>query len=192
MRKLSSADELQQAESAFRAVFARVSNADPFQPRLGARLLLYPIDNTLLDAQFEAVATASIHAGVERPYFAGYGGEEAGWGGTYGHRLVDVRSYDDYRYDDDGFLIIEHFLFAPRGEWGLVTSHGEYAIVAGTETFIDDLRSALGYDEVRALGDLVSDWREIGHGGGSVEWVPRLLNHVLGAGKGPRLWERSS
>ncbi len=138
---------------AFRAVFARVSSTDPFQPRFGARLLLYPIDYTLLDAaQFEAVATASIHAGVERPYFAGYGGEEAGWGGTYGHRLVDVRSYDDYRYDDDGFIIIEHFLFAPRGECALVTSYGEYAIVAGTETFLDDLRSALGYDEVRALG----------------------------------------
>ena len=79
MRKLSSVEELQQAESAFRAVFARVSSTDPFQPRLGARLLLYPIDYTLLDAaQFEAVATASIHAGVERLYFAGYGGEEAG------------------------------------------------------------------------------------------------------------------
>lgn len=185
-------EQLQQAESAFRAVFAKANYTDPFNPRLGSRLLVYPIDYTILEpAQFEAVGAASIRSGAPQAYVAGYGGEELGWSGTYDHRLVDLHNYEDYR-PSGGSRNLEHFLFAPNGEWGLVTSDGEYALVAGTAPFMANLQDSLGYDQEHVLRAFISDWRESARAGASVEWVPVLLDHVLGEDKGFRLWADSS
>lgn len=138
-------------------------------------------------SQFDAVAAASLRLGVPNAYFVGFGGEDAGWGGTHGHSLVDLGSYDDYRLAE-GASALEHFLFAPGGEWGLVTSDGEYALVGGQPTFIADLRDRLSYDQEAVIRSFVSEWREAGQAGASIEWVPPLLDQVLGPDKGLERW----
>lgn len=179
---------LQEAAAAFRKVFAKASATEPFVPRLHARLLLYPIDYTVLDpSQFEAVARASLRAGMSSAYFANYGREDSGWDGTYGHRLVDLHSYADYRFVD-GYAPLEHFLFPSSGDWGLVTSDGRYALVAGSEDFISDIRSALELDQRAVIRDFVSEWRDMERAGGSVDWVPLVLKHVSGP-DGEAIWQ---
>jgi len=69
-----------------------------------------------------------------------------------------------------------------------VTSDGQYAVVGGAASFVADLRESLGFDQEAALQAFVRDWRETGRAGGSVEWIPRLLDHVFGPGEGLRLW----
>jgi hypothetical protein len=86
---------------------------------------------------------------------------------------------------------LEHFLFAPRGEWGVVTSHGQHAVVGGTQGFIGDVRARLRYDEAATVRAFVADWTEMAEAGATVDWVPVLLDHVLGAGHGRRVGERA-
>jgi hypothetical protein len=188
VQQLTTPAELQRAEAAFRNAFAKASYTDPFSEALPARLLLYPIDYTLLDAeQVEAVARAARRYGNNPAYFAGFGGEERGWGGTYGHCLVDLGSFDDYR-GANKVGNLEHFLFGMSGEWAAVTSDGEYALVAGDEPFVREVAAALDYDQDQVLRSFISDWREAGGAGASVQWVPALLDHILGEGEGSRAW----
>jgi hypothetical protein len=188
---LTTVHELELADAAFQQVFGKASDVDPFDPRIVARLLLYPIDYTSLDrTQFEAVATAAAQIGETTAYWAGFGGEEAGWGGTYDHRIVDLGDHDGYEMKDGRHPFLEHFLYSPGGEWGVVTSRGSaFALVGGSEEFIATVRGRLAYDEERVVREFVSDWRELETGGASVDWVPVLLDHVLGAGEGSRRWK---
>jgi hypothetical protein len=189
VRALATTGELARAESTFRRVFAKANYTDPFSDNLSARLLLYPIDYTIFDRrQYEAVAMAAHRAGSDRAYFAGYGGEDQGWGGTYGHGVVDLCSYDDYR-GANASGALEHFLFGLEGDWGAVTSDGEYALLGGTPSFAAAVIEALGYEQERVVRAFVSDWRAAGKAGASVAWVPSVLDHVLGAGEGSRAWD---
>lgn len=188
MQPLSTPDQLQQAEAAFRRVFANANYTEPFVPTIAARLLLYPIDYTVLDrAQFQAISEAVRETGASEAYLAGFGGEEAGWGGTYGHRLGFLNDYDDYRLVD-GVVRLEHFMFGRDGEWGVVTSDGEYALIGGGPQFAATVRDRLGYDEDAVVRSFVAEWRAAGQAGASVGWVPQLLGHVLGREEGPRRW----
>lgn len=172
-------------------MFAKVDYTEPFHSRVAARLLLYPIDYTILDpAQFQAVAAASLRIGIDCAYLVGFSGKNADWGVTYGHRLVDLRNYDDYASFEDASNL-EHFLFAPTGAWGLVTSDGEYALIGSSKTFAADIRDQLSYEPEETVRRFVSDWREAEQEGATVEWVPTLLDHVFGVGEGSKRWSGS-
>lgn len=179
--------ELQKAQLQFQNVFARVSSTRPFHERMSGRLLLYPIDYVFLDrAQFAALSAVSIHAGVHTAYFAGFGGEGTGWAGTSGHRLVRLGDYEDYS-STAGDTDVEHFLFAAGGEWGVVTSDGEYAVVGGSEQMVSHLREALRYDQESVLQSFIRNSREMAAAGGATAWVPLLLQHVMGAEEAGRI-----
>lgn len=179
--------ELQQAEAAFRRAFAKASYTDPFGTSVRSRLLLYPIAYTILNPEQYAALGAASGASCRRAYFAAFGGEERGWGGTYAHRLVDLSSYDEYVGANPAGTL-EHFLYGIGGDWGLVTSDGEYALLGGNEAFVASFADALGYDQDLALKTFIYDWREAEQAGASVGWVPILLDHVLGPGQGRRAW----
>ncbi len=185
---LTAADQVREAEAAFAGVFAKANHTDPFRDTVAARLLIYPIDYIRLTReQFAAVARASIADGVRHALLAGQGGEQRGWSGTYGHRLVDLTRYDDYRSGGEASTL-EHFLFAPGSEWGLVTSDAEYALLGGGAAFIATVRSLLQYDEDRVVRQFLSDWREMTRAGAHGAWVPTMLNHVFGPRSAWRRW----
>jgi hypothetical protein len=188
LKPLATPVELERAEAAFHRAYANAGSTTPFRDALSARLLLYPIDYTLLDRhQFESLADAARASDATSAYLAGFGGEAAGWPGTYGHCIADLTSYDEYRNANPVYPL-EHFLYAPSGAWGLVTFHGEYALVAGSDRFIADLARRLEYDETRAVNAFVRDWRAAGEAGASTEWAVPLLDHVLGRGVGDPAW----
>jgi hypothetical protein len=188
MARLITPEEFQDMESSFRSVFSQGDPAEPFVAEITGRLLLSPIDYTLLDRiQFEAVAAASLSRGIESAFHAEFGRDDVRWGKTYNHRTVDLQDYADYRGVDDA-LSVEHFLFSPTGGWGVVTSDGEYAVIGGDTSFVDDVRRRLGYEDEIVLNAFVTKWRELEQAGAVVHWVPKLLDHVLGRGEGRRRW----
>lgn len=152
---------------------------EPFRPQIRSRMLVYPIDYTMLSGkQFAALAAGCRRIGEGKAYLALYGTAEAGWAGTYQHRLVDLADYADYR--SPGNLILEHLLFSTLGTWGVVTSESGEALVGGPE-LIHDLRAHLGSPEEAMIDSFVRDQRAVGRSGGSVAWVEPLLSHLYGA-----------
>jgi hypothetical protein len=176
--RLVTFEDFQWAEAAFCRLFARASDVAPFADDVDGRLLLCPTRCLrLAPRQFEAVAAASTALGVIRAYSAGWDGDEGAWGTTSGHRHVDLGSYESYVADLPPGAV-GGFLFAPRGEWGVVTSALDYALVGGPARFVAAIRRRLEYDEDSALERFVAEWRELAEVGAAIDWLPRLLDHV--------------
>jgi len=190
MRTLETPEELRCAEAAGSQVFRSfdVHGSQPFRESMVARLLVYPIDYTMLESdQFGALAAAAAAVGDRTAYLAAYGDPEAGWQGTYDRRLVALDDFLDYK--PHGTLILEHVLYSPQGVWGLATSDGNYAVAGGSQTFVDTLRRHLSWREDEALRAFVRDSREIGRDAAYVEsWLRPLLEHVYGENGAAELW----
>ncbi|MEJ7567735.1 MAG: hypothetical protein WKF41_05660 [Gaiellaceae bacterium] len=149
-------------------------------------MLIYPISYTMLGReQFGAVAEAAASVGDATAYLVPYGSLEADWAGTYDHRLVALE-YTDYELE--GTLVLEHLLYSPEGKWGVVTSHGDFALVGGTQTVIDAVRGGITADEELMTRAFVRDWRDIGRRGGEIGWLLPLLVHLYGEARTHELW----
>lgn len=192
MRTLETPEELRRAEAAgsevFRAFDARTSQ--PFRESIEARLLVYPIDYTMLEPeQFGALAAAAATVGDRTAYLAACGSPEAGWRGTYEHCLVALDDFLDYKPKRDA-LVLEHLLYSPQGAWGLATSDGEYAVAGGPQSFVDTLRRHLPQREDEAVKALVRDSMEVGRDGDYVEsWLRPLIEHVYGEDRAVMMWD---
>ena len=119
MQALETPEELRRAEAAGRDVFRSfdVRASQVFRESVEARLLIYPIAYTMLEAeQFSALAAAAATVGDFTAYLAAYGDPEAGWEGTYDHRLIALDDFLDYK--PEGALILEHLLYSPQGGLG--------------------------------------------------------------------------
>lgn len=191
VNRLTTPEELDRARSAFRRVFAKATDVDPFADHVTSRLLLYRIDYTGLEReQFDAIASASRAEGIHRAYLVGLPGEyNPTWEATWGHFMIDLVSYVEYNAAWEFGPMVEHFLFAEDGSWGVATSHGEYALVGGSSSFIASVREALVYDEQEGVEQLVSDFRAMLEGGSSAAWVGIMLAHVFGPAARAR-WDR--
>ena len=153
-------------------------------------MLLYPIDYTMLEPeQFGALAAAAAAAGDRTAYLAAYGDAEAGWGGTYGHALVSLDDFLDYKPQRDT-LILEHMLYSPQGTWGLATSDGEYAVVGGPHVVIDALRCNLPQREDEAVKAMARDSREVDRDTDPA-WLRSLLAHIYGEYRAAKVWKKT-
>lgn len=192
MRTLNTPEELLRAEGAAREVFQSfdAGTSQPFRASIEARLLVYPIDYTMLTPeQFGALTVAAAAVGDATAYLAAFGPPDAGWQGIHEHCLVALDDFLEYRSKPDA-LILEHLLYSPRGTWGLVTSDGEYAAVGGSQSFVDTLRRHLPEQETEAVKALIRDSREAGRDDDHVErWLRPLVGHVYGENRAMNLWE---
>jgi hypothetical protein len=108
VKHLTTSQELKRSQTAARKVFAAFGDDQPFRRRVKARLLVYPVDYTMLSSQqFGALAAAAAAVGERTAYLAAYGGSEAGWSGTYDHRLIGLDDFHAYKPSPDA-LILEH------------------------------------------------------------------------------------
>jgi hypothetical protein len=190
MEALDTPEQLREAETVAHRVFQSIGTGtrNPFREQIEARTLIYPIDYTMLDeGQFQAVGAAAASVGDQSAYLAPYGTLEAGWAGTYDHSLVALDSYSDYR--PGGALILEHLLYSPHGTWGLVTSDDGEALVGGSQGFVKVLRDRLAEKEGVMVRAFVRDSKDMGRGGGNVEWLQPLLVHLYGKARAQRLWD---
>jgi hypothetical protein len=182
--RLTTLEEFVGAEAAFSSVFACASDIEPFQASVEARLLLSPTRGFgLSEKHFAAVAAGAAASGVHRAFFAGWSGDDGAWGATHGHRHVDLGSYGSYLAGAD-CSSIGQFLFAPRGEWGIVASALDYALIGGSATFVDEIAARLDYDADAELERFLVTWHELADVGACVDWLTPLVNHLV-AGERP-------
>jgi hypothetical protein len=192
MKALETPEELREAEAAAMGVFKSIGlrTTEPFNEKIETRILIYPIVYTMLGREhFGAVADAAAAVGDAVAYLAPYGDLEAGWRGTYDHRLVQLDDFSEYKPSDA--LILEHLLYSPKGAWGVMTSHGDFALAGGSPTFVETLRGHLPEQEATARA-FVRDWKDLGRGGGNIEWLRPLLVHLYGEVKADNLWDHSN
>jgi hypothetical protein len=188
--RLLSPDDVRSAEKAATRVYQSIGTgvSEPFRAQLGARMLIYPTDYTMLTSeQFQALSAGAALMGDTSAYVVPYGTLDAGWAGTYDHRLIDLGNYGDYR--PPGALVLEHLLYSPTGRWGIVTSDGGEAIVGGSDAFVEEIRSQVGDAEEDMAMAFVRDQRAVGQGGGNIEWLRPLLRHIYGDVGSKRLWD---
>jgi hypothetical protein len=175
------ADTLERARIAFDTVLGPRDDAAPFRATVPARLLMYPIDYTMLDGlQFGAIAAAAATAaGEQEAFLAPLGGRGEGWEGTYDHAVVGLHDYACYKPERDT-LVLEHALFSPSGAWAVVTSDAEDAAVAGSSAFIDALRAHLPADDRDMTRRFIGDVRDSGQHGARVDWLEPYIEHLYG------------
>jgi len=192
MRTLETPEELRRAEAAAWEVFRSfgIRTSQPFRETMEARLLIYPTNYTRLEPeQFGALAAAAATVGDRSAYLVPYGDPEAGWQGTYDHRLIDLEDFLDY-HKPPNVLVLEHLLYSPQGAWGLATSDAEYAVVGGPQGFVDTLRRHLPQREDEAVRALVRDCiRDTGRDADYVEsWLRPLIEHLYGEDRAAEAW----
>lgn len=171
--------------SAFDAALARVfgglDHRRPFALEDRAALLVHPIDYVwLTPEQFEAVAKAARQSGDDRAWIAGYSMNVDGPESIHACHVVSLTAPDEYLGHIDG-PFAEHILLPQSASWGVYTSDGNYAAVAGAPAFIDGVRAALPTDEDEMLQAFLAEWREEGEEGSATDWIEPLLSNLFGS-----------
>lgn len=187
MKRLTTSDEFRSAEAAARRVFRSFDASRPFRERMEARMLLYPINYTMLTVeQFRALAEAATAVGDDTAYVVPYAVADASWESTYDHGVVELHAFSDY--SPEGTLILEHLLYSPQGRWGLVTSDGGDALLGGSQAFIEAVGEALPEgEEARMVKTFVRDSQYLGRSGGDIDWLHPVLAHLYGETKAHEL-----
>lgn len=180
-RSLTEREFEQDAQAAFRAVFA---NADPFDQPLNVqvegRALLFPVRYELSAQMMGALASAAVDLGddgfflsvLERP-------AEAQQDRPY-HWFIPFDTLDHYWSLTYPF-VLQSALFSPTGRWGLLISNEGHAVVGGPSRFVAELVGAMA-DSLDAQADaFLREWRDnrIRHAA-DVSWVPWLLTNIYG------------
>lgn len=166
--------------SAFRAVFQATDPFDaPLTAEMTARGLLYPVAYLLEPMQFAAVVTAARSVGDEclclsvTEQFDGVSGTEAV------HYIFDY--WEGAEYQSLGEVgVLENALYSPSGQWGLLISHEQHAVVGGARMFWDTLVAE--FPEIdSSLERFLQTWA--GHARRrhvDTSWLSGLLTHVYG------------
>jgi len=89
---------------------------------------------------------------------------------------IDLSEYEAYAHIP---LMMRYALYSTRGNWGLIVSEEEYAVLGSREGFMDVFKEA--YPEWESqLPQFLDMWREKKGWGSDVSWLPALTKHVYG------------
>jgi len=189
VRKLTPAEWLAGGAKGFRTLFR---SADPFnQPvrnEVEARALLYPVSYLLDEQEFGAVAAAARAEGDTTLVVSiteEFGGSDAA---NANHWELSYWEYSEYRALDR-VGVLENAIYSPAGHWGLLISHEQHAVAAGTRRFIEALL-AENPEWQGSCAAFVDDWRHRSTTQrADVSWVPEVLRHIYGSADA---WNRGS
>lgn len=159
---------------------------EPFLAEVGSRGLLFPMGYAHEGHELEALRAAAGSVGETTCYLQLYlfGEDESPYW------ELDLSESDPY----DGIPFIrENSLFSQEGGWGLLVSDENHALVAGDETFVQTLVSALDPPDLDAHAlRFLAQWVELrARAGRGYDWLPVLLAHLYGEGRAADLLERA-
>ncbi len=172
-----------EAAPALRRIFEREDPWDqPFARSVEIRRLLYPVSCVPEPWLLDAIAYAAKETGdlgfywsvIERP------ASEA-QDRPY-HWYIPFAEMTIYESFSDPF-VLENVLYSPRGQWGIMTSHEDHALLGGTLVFFQAMRKvAPEFDNMNQVRDFLSDWKEHrARYGSDISWIPGLLTNVYDA-----------
>lgn len=181
MRVLTELEYQIEAHHAFRSVFR---SADPFDepiaPSVSHRAILYPVSYDLEPHEFGAIALAAQTVGDNSFYFSVTERPMATEQDRPYHWLIPFEELSGYRSLGYPF-VLENAFYSPNGHWGVLISHEQHAVVAGSKQFLDTLFTHLPVSAELQIQEFLSTWKD-NHTrlGSKIDWLPRLLRHVYG------------
>lgn len=145
-----------------------------FQPLLTHRLLIYPQIFSLNSNQLISLAkAASIHA--ETKFVLSitelYESEETK------HWLFSLDDFNSYRSMQLN-PVLENVIFSTNGNWGIRFTQDMYAIVAGSELFVNSLVQHWPTDIKNDISHFLTDIKNDSHVNNV--WLKAFLEHLYG------------
>lgn len=176
-----------------RRAFARVFQSDdprdaPFAPSITHRALWYPVTLGLdLDPRhFESLRAAAGTLGDEEFYVWVPKRNPDAADDPRLRWLVPLSSPDTYA-DVKYALNFENAHYSPRGTWGLLFSHDDYAVIGGSSAFVDAFFRTLDVRQEESIDAFLEQWSNDRKAmKGPPSWVESLLVHLYG--KQARSW----
>lgn len=171
-----------EAAPILRRVFVREDPWDePFAPDVEERRLLYPVSYVPDSALLDAIAFAALETGDSGLYWSVMERPESKMQDRTYHWYIPFEEIKVYESFTEPY-VLENVLYSPRGQWGIMTSHENHALLGGTTAFFEAMRRvAPGFDDVKQVQAFLSDWKDNRtRYGAELSWIPRLLRNVYG------------
>jgi hypothetical protein len=114
------------------------------------------------------------------------------FGEMEGFLLYDEQHVREHK-DLHAIVSLEYIVYSPTGQWGLMLSYEDHALLGGSTRFFEILQGIIpGFDDLGQIQEFLSDWKYYAtERGVDVSWIPVLLTHVYGAGTGQRFLEEA-
>jgi hypothetical protein len=197
---------LAEAAPALHRIFVHEDPFDqPFASTAEERRLLYPVDcvlgrrqTQLLDiiiSSAKAVGDSGCYLSItwrpapqdqDEPY----------------HWYFHVSEIDEYRglkkrREHESLYyayILEHVLYSPSGQWGIMISLESHALLGCSSVFLSSMHRAIpGFDDLKQILPFLSDWKYYAtKRGADVSWIPGLLTQTYGAQTAQQLLAEAS
>jgi hypothetical protein len=171
----------------------------PFATNVEIRRLLYPVSTTLrrsnpelLDALFSSakklgdkgfflsLITRPPAMEQDRPYHWYY-------------PFTDMSGYESSKYA----FAMEQVLYSPTGQWGMMISFEDHALLGSSIQFFDTLQTILpDFDNIKQVQKFLANWKYYKEEFGpkfntDITWISVLLTHIYGAAIAQGLIEES-
>lgn len=180
MRQLSGVDWATELEPAFRQVFAATDPfGSPFQPAVSARALLYPVSYLLDAEQFQALADVARSIGDDAICVSITETNKRLDAPDARHWILEHWEWTEYHELGD-VGVLENAVYSPIGQWGMLISHEQHAVLGGSERFMQEMAARFpAFQE--SLGEFLTYWSENSRRhNADVDWVAPLLSHLYG------------
>lgn len=101
-----------------------------------------------------------------------------------------------YRHSLEPWTIVPHAMFPPSGAWGVMTTNESYAVVGGSEPFIERLLRALDREEDEMIAAWLSHWADVQErapeaSAETAAWVSDQLADIVGPQRAKRAVQAS-
>lgn len=178
MEPLSEDEFVMRGKKVFDKVFASPDPfGGPFRPALEPRLLLCPFNYT-------------VHGAWVAPFLKGL--RKLGQAGFY-VSLLDRPHGSEQRAPYHWHVPLEHFdaysrklgayenaTYSEVGNWGLIASHEDFALIAGPEELINEFKLSIP-DLDQRIHDFLDLWASYHvENQADVKWIGTMLAHVFG------------
>ncbi len=173
--------------SHLKKIFSKVfSKNDPFDkmfvPSISSKILLYPTNGYhLSEKQFLALTTTMKILGEPSFYLSEIEGnpfEKINTHSihTYQHFEVNIEtSYVEYERKN---IVLENALYSAQGEWGIIISHEEHAVLGGHKQFIDTFKKLYPdfiNDQAKFI-KTIEYWSE--RSKTNMRWLPEFMKYI--------------
>lgn len=180
MKRKAKTAELPKLEISFNKTFM---SKDPFEnaftETIEKKILLFPTEGYhLTEDQYQALMTAvkSINetefvlSEIEGDCFT-HSSDDGMY--KHGHWIVDTNtSYDEYQ---SLTLPLESAIYSRKGNWGIMISHEEHAILGGNNIFIREFKENC-HDWSASLERFLVQWqRNQNQYNSTIDWIPSFL-----------------
>jgi hypothetical protein len=118
------------------------------------------------------------------------------FGEMEGFLLFDRRHWSEHK-DLHAIVSLDHIVYSPTGQWGLMLCHEDHALLGGSTKFFEILQGIIpDFDDLGQIQEFLSYWKYNTTRKGArvswiVTWIPTLLTHVYGADTAQRFLEEA-